>query len=53
MTSAECGCKPGSHENGWHEKRSIECVEKERQAWLLIPDAARRFVKMIKDGRLG
>lgn len=28
-----CGCLPGTYENGWHEIRCEECVAEERAAW--------------------
>lgn len=30
---SECGCKPGTYENGWQEKRSEACVRAEREAF--------------------
>jgi hypothetical protein len=31
--SAECGCMPGTSENGWHETTSPACREVELEQW--------------------
>jgi hypothetical protein len=32
----DCGCHPGTEENGWHEIRSPECREQEFQEWVRL-----------------
>jgi hypothetical protein len=32
-----CGCQPGTHEDGWQEQRSPECVNHDRDAWKGLP----------------
>jgi hypothetical protein len=29
----ECGCKPGTPDNGWKEVRSNECIRREIESW--------------------
>jgi len=41
----DCGCKPGTELNGWHEIRCAECLDKERKAFGKAFDIARKIVK--------
>ena len=31
--TTECGCTPGTYEDGWQEHRSDTCEAQEREAW--------------------
>ena len=42
---AECGCHPGTSENGWHETRSEECRQVEREDWARACRIAREIAR--------
>lgn len=33
MHYADCGCRPGTPENGWQEIRSEKCLQVEMNEW--------------------
>jgi hypothetical protein len=35
---ADCGCKPGSYEDGWQEQRSEACEKAEMAGWAWMLD---------------
>ena len=35
---ADCGCKPGTRENGWMEERSEACQKAEFASWCKMLD---------------
>jgi hypothetical protein len=47
-----CACRPGTHEEGWQEKRCEACVKAELDAWGQVIAWHRNgdIVKRIREG---
>jgi hypothetical protein len=45
---ADCGCKPGTYENGWHEVRSEQCWQAELDAWQRMMEANARRIERLR-----